>query len=90
MARPKGMPKTGGRRKGTPNRITASMRDIWRQAFEELGGVASLVAWGRENPTDFYRAVTKMIPQDVTSGDKPLAVAGVVLLPAQTDHRDPA
>lgn len=26
MARPKGMPKTGGRQKGTPNKVTASVK----------------------------------------------------------------
>ena len=26
MARPKGMPKTGGRQKGTPNKVTSSVK----------------------------------------------------------------
>ena len=81
MGRPKGLPKTGGRKAGTPNKTTASMREAWREAFDELGGVPSLVSWGRENPTEFYKLVTKLIPQDVTSGGEKLQT-GVVVLPA--------
>ena len=57
------------------------MREAWREAFDELGGVPSLVSWGRENPTEFYKLVTKLIPQDVTSGGEKLTT-GVVVLPA--------
>jgi hypothetical protein len=83
MPRPKGLPKTGGRQPGTPNKVTASMREAWREAFDRLGGVDSLVAWGQTEPTEFYRLVTKLIPQDVTSGDKPLS--GIVILPPTTE-----
>lgn len=62
-----------GRKKGVPNKLTTSMRQAWMDAFDKLGGVDSLVRWGQTNPDDFYKAVTKLIPQDVTSGDKPLA-----------------
>lgn len=62
-----------GRKRGVPNKVTASMRQAWMDAFDKLGGVDSLVRWGQTNPDDFYKAVTKLIPQDVTSGDKPLA-----------------
>lgn len=72
-----------GRKKGVPNKITASMREAWREAFDKLGGVEALVAWGKKNPDDFYKAVTKLIPQDVTSGGEKLA--GVVVLPPTTE-----
>lgn len=43
MARPKGLPKTGGRQKGVANKATASIRDIAQQytteALEALLGV---------------------------------------------------
>lgn len=49
------------------------MREAWREAFDKLGGVDALVAWGKTNPDDFYKAVTKLIPTDITSGGKELA-----------------
>lgn len=68
-----------GRPKGVPNKVTASMRQAWMDAFDKLGGVDALVAWGRTNPDDFYKAVTKLIPLDLTSGGEKLS--GVVVLP---------
>ena len=84
MAAPKGHKRYGGRTKGTPNKVTASMREAWREAFDRLGGVDSLVAWGQAEPTEFYRLVTKLIPQDVTSGGEKLS--GVVILPSVGDQ----
>ena len=35
MARPKGIPKTGGRKKGTPNKITGSVKDWLSQLIDK-------------------------------------------------------
>jgi hypothetical protein len=37
------------------------MRKAWTEAFDLLGGVPSLVVWGRENPDDFYKMASKLI-----------------------------
>ena len=68
-----------GRTKGTVNKVTASMRQAWMDAFDKLGGVPALVRWGEANPDDFYKAVTKLIPLDVTSAGQKMA--GIVVLP---------
>ncbi len=73
-----------GRKRGVPNKTTASMRAAWIEAFDKLGGVDALVRWGKTNPDDFYKSATKLIPQDVTSGDKPLA-GGVLAVPMPVD-----
>jgi hypothetical protein len=57
--------KTGGRQKGTPNRYTASVKEAFAQAFEDMGGADALVNWGRENPTDFYKLASKLIPLEL-------------------------
>jgi hypothetical protein len=57
--------KTGGRKKGTPNKLTVSVKEALSDAFESLGGVGSLVQWGRENPDDFYKLWVKMLPTEV-------------------------
>src|SRR3954464_8132950 len=52
--------KTGGRRKGTPNKTTRALRDAVLEAFgrlqDEAGGKnGHLVDWARDNPTEFYK-----------------------------------
>ena len=62
--RPKGRPKTGGRKKGTPNVVTASIKSALTEAFDGLGGVPALVRWGKANPTPFYQCWSRLAPKD--------------------------
>jgi hypothetical protein len=64
MARPRGFTKTGGRKKGTPNRFTSSVKAVLLAAFDDLGGVTALAEWAREHPTEFYRLWAKMLPRE--------------------------
>ncbi len=60
---PKGI-KYGGRKKGTPNKYTASVKAAFKEAFDlmqENPGV-NLFEWAQANPTDFYRLCSKLIP----------------------------
>lgn len=57
--------KTGGRQKGTPNKTTRNVKEALAQAFEELGGIPSLVMWGKENPDEFYKLWVKLLPTEV-------------------------
>ena len=66
MPVPKGT-RIGGRQKGTPNKVTANAKQAFQAAFDELGGVKSLVSWARTNETDFYKLFSKLIPQDVNA-----------------------
>lgn len=69
-----------GRPKGTPNKTTASIKAALSEAFEKLGGVRSLVAWGTDNPSDFYKLWGRMAPQEmaVTGQDGSALVIRVV------------
>ena len=70
--------KTGGRKKGTPNRTTADVKAALTRAFDELGGVPALVEWGRDNPTQFYHLWSKLLPTEVKNADgQPFKVAHV-------------
>lgn len=60
--------KTGGRRPGSPNKITSEIRTALTDAFDDLGGVPSLVLWGQENRTEFYKLWSKLVPKDVKVG----------------------
>jgi|LakMenE18May11ns_1017448.scaffolds.fasta_scaffold8162606_1 hypothetical protein len=61
--------KRGGRIKGVPNRITASVRLKFNEAFHILqeDRAVNLVEWGRSNPTEFYRLASKLIPLQITN-----------------------
>lgn len=65
MARPKPPNAGKGRPKGVPNKTTAAIKDAFRQAFDELGGVSALVTWGRANTTDFYKLAARLIPHEI-------------------------
>lgn len=64
MARGK---KTGGRRRGSLNKTTLSVKAALIEAFEEMGGVAALVRWGKKNPSQFYALWGRLLPQEVKS-----------------------
>jgi len=58
-----------GRPKGSVNKLTASAKQAFQLAFEELGGVQGLVAWAKSDDEclgDFYKLYARLIPTDVT------------------------
>ncbi len=57
--------KTGGRKPGSLNKFTANVKNAFAEAFDKLGGVDALVAWGAENRTDFYKLASKLIPTEM-------------------------
>ncbi|MGE5621410.1 MAG: hypothetical protein ACM3VY_00125 [Candidatus Bathyarchaeota archaeon] len=57
--------KTGGRKKGTPNKTTGTVRHALVLAFEGLGGVPALQAWAKKNPTEFFKLWARMMPTEV-------------------------
>ena len=56
--RPKGCPKTGGRKRGTPNKATVAMREALRLASEGRKGDLAEVA--RTDPATFFRLLVSM------------------------------
>lgn len=62
-------PKTGGRKKGTPNKATSSAREAMALAFDGIGGVDALKTWAQANQTDFYKLYGRLIPQEITGKD---------------------
>jgi len=53
-----------GRPKGVPNKITATVKEVFAQVFNELQEhpTANLKSWATENETEFYKLAGKMIP----------------------------
>ena len=79
MVSPGGSPeqkKTGGRRKGTPNKVTSLAKDAIAVAAEELGRADRLVAWAREDPANERVFWGTIYPKLL-----PLQVSGILTLP---------
>ncbi len=74
MARPKGQPKIGGRKKGTPNKHPAELKDMIRQALSEVGGVDYLKTQAFANPTAFLSLLGKTMPPASSTFDGELRI----------------
>jgi hypothetical protein len=78
-----GTPKTGGRLKGTPNKVTTLAKDAIAAAAERLGGIDRLVEWVREDPGNervFWGTIyTKLLPLQV-SGDPSAPLVSKIIL----------
>lgn len=61
--------KTGGRRKGTPNKFTGEVKTMIRAALEKAGGVDYLVEQAEKSPASFLALVGKTLPHEVTGKD---------------------
>ena len=75
---PKGSGKVpgSGRKKGTPNKVNALLKDQILQALDELGGVAYLVKLAKENPTAFSALLGRILPTQVTGpNDGPVQIS---------------
>ena len=85
-----GAPKTGGREKGTPNKITAALKDMILGALDAAGGQDYLVRMAAEQPAAFMTLLGKVLPTTL-AGDKgsPLAVVNrIELVPVEPQRRD--
>ena len=54
-----------GRRPGTPNRITAVVREAVLAAFDEVGGKDYLVEVARNEPKVFCALLARLVPTQV-------------------------
>jgi hypothetical protein len=70
----KGKPRhpKAGRKKGTPNKLSADTKEVFRLAAEGAGGVEALTRFAIEEPKSFWPLYSKLIPMDVTSDGKPV------------------
>jgi hypothetical protein len=69
VVKPAGRPKPPnagkGRKKGVPNKSTASVKEALALAFQGVGGVPALQTWAKDNPGEFYKLWSKMLPTEV-------------------------
>ena len=56
--------KFGGRKKGTPNKVTATVKEVFMETFDKMGGVPRMIAWADEEPAEFYKLYARLIPTE--------------------------
>lgn len=74
-----------GRKKGTPNKVTATIRDAVTGALQELGGQSYLVKVGQRDMRAFTGLLGKAMPLQIEGGDG----AGVKSFKMHVSFRDP-
>jgi hypothetical protein len=61
--------KTGGRQKGTPNKLTADVKEMVLKALAQAGGVDYLYQRSQDEPKAFLALVGRILPMQVTGED---------------------
>lgn len=61
-----------GRKKGSTNRLNRTMKDAFEATFKSLqrNKKARLFAWAKDNPTEFYKIVARMLPSQMNLSGK--------------------
>ena len=57
--------KSGGRKKGTPNKTTAVLKSAIMESFDKVGGVEYLVQVAQEDPKSFLSLLGKLVPSEI-------------------------
>ena len=57
--------KRGGRKKGTPNKITADVKASLLSVYAEIGGDEQFAKWAKKNQTTFYKLWIRLLPPDL-------------------------
>lgn len=83
----KGQPKTGGRAKGTTNKLTADVKAMVLEALDKAGGVTYLLKQAQTNPNAFMTLVGKVLPLTL-SGDPENPVGVTVIERVIVRHKD--
>lgn len=66
-------PKTGGRQKGVPNKMTTQLREMILGALNDVGGQKYLAKQAKDNPGPFMTLLGKVLPTQLTgAGGGPL------------------
>jgi hypothetical protein len=73
-------PAGAGRKKGQVATLTKTVKEAFEIAFNALQNdkEVRLDIWGKENPTEFYKLASKLIPADVNATLKATVQVNVV------------
>jgi hypothetical protein len=62
QGRAKGSPKTGGRRPGSPNKVTKALKEMILGALDQAGGQDYLAVQAVANPAAFMALLGRVLP----------------------------
>lgn len=70
-----------GRPKGSVNKKTAQVKEALQAVYTKKGGDTALLAWAKENETEFYKLWGRMLPQEVSGPEGgPVSVISEIVL----------
>jgi hypothetical protein len=61
-------------------------REHLPEAFDFMGGVAGLVAWGKQNPTEFYRIWARLVPKEAAPEAETMPLETLLAKLAEREH----
>lgn len=71
--------RRGGRKKGTPNKFSGTLKDMILQALSNAGGAGYLEKQAKKNPNAFLGLVGRVLPLQVKDGgNEPQVPAPVI------------
>lgn len=77
--RPKGTPRTGGRKKGTPNKLTRSIKEAIEASFEQVGGADYLARMADEQPAAYMTLLGKVLPTQIAANVEVIGMPSITL-----------
>lgn len=63
-----------GRKKGTPNKITSTLKEMILVALSDAGGTKYLTQQAHENPAAFLALLGRILPLQVEGSKEPLVI----------------
>jgi hypothetical protein len=87
--KPKGLPKTGGRAKGTPNKVTKTIREAIEASFEQVGGADYLARMAILEPASYMTLLGKVLPAHMNIKTSDNTFRLVVERASATDQTNP-
>lgn len=69
--------RRGGRQKGTPNKLTRTIKEAIEASFEQVGGADYLARMALEQPTAYMTLLGKVLPTQI---DGNMQVIGMPLI----------
>ncbi len=85
------MPKARGRPKGSPNKVSASVKESIMCVYEDLGGRQGLAAWAKSHPNNkakLYEWWARMAPKEIVADVKGDLNINLVSYADSTDPAD--
>lgn len=69
----------GGRQKGTPNKLTASVKHAIEKAFKSVGGEKYLAQVAKDDPRTFCALLGRVLPTQLTGENEgPIEIKAIV------------